>query len=134
MKRILDCRGSDFRQMGREELKQAIRAAEGRTILAETVVTSQPLLPEVSNPEVMKAFGADMILLYLFDCFNPVVNGIESYSIFQPNAAGSEIDENIIQKISLGGRLLDLKEPKTVCGYAVDNLTEYFSKRVFGSF
>jgi hypothetical protein len=35
MKRILDCRGSDFRQMGREELKQAIRAGEGRTILAE---------------------------------------------------------------------------------------------------
>jgi hypothetical protein len=52
MKRILDCRGSDFRQMGKKELKQAVRAAEGRTILAETVVTSQPLLPEVSNPEV----------------------------------------------------------------------------------
>jgi hypothetical protein len=99
MKRILDCRGSDFRQMGREELKQAIRAAEGRTILAETVVTSQPLLPEVSNPEVMKAFGADMILLNMFDCFNPVVNGVDSYSIFQSNAAGSEVDEKIIQKI-----------------------------------
>lgn len=99
MKRILDCRGSDFRQMGRNELKQAIRAAEGRTILAETVVTSQPLLPEVSNPEVMKAFGADMILLNMFDCFNPVVNGVESHSIFQPNAEGSEVDENIIQKI-----------------------------------
>ncbi|MDR7077293.1 hypothetical protein J2Y03_002317 [Neobacillus niacini] len=99
MKRILDCRGSDFRQMGRKELKQAIRAAEGRTILAETVVTSQPLLPEVSNPEVMKAFGADMILLNMFDCFNPVVNGVESYSIFQPNATDSEVDEKIIQKI-----------------------------------
>jgi hypothetical protein len=99
MKRILDCRGSDFRQMGRKELKQAIRAAEGRTIMAETVVTSQPLLPEVSNPEVMKAFGADMILLNMFDCFNPVVNGVESYSIFQSNAAGSEVDEKIIQKI-----------------------------------
>ncbi|WHZ05826.1 haloacid dehalogenase-like hydrolase [Neobacillus sp. YX16] len=98
MKRILDCRGSDFRQMGREELKQAIRAAEGRTIMAETVVTSQPLLPEVSNPEVMKAFGADMILLNMFDCFKPVVNGVESYSIFQSNAAGS-VDEKIIQKI-----------------------------------
>jgi hypothetical protein len=61
VKRILDCRGSDLRQMGKKELKQAILAAEGRTIIAETVVTSQPLLPEVSNPEVMKAFGADMI-------------------------------------------------------------------------
>jgi hypothetical protein len=99
MKRILDCRGSDFRQISREELKQAIRAAEGRTIMAETVVTSQPLLPEVSNPEVMKAFGADMILLNLFDVMNPKVNGVDSYSIFQPNAAGSEVDENIIRKI-----------------------------------
>ena len=50
MKRILDCRGSDFRQMGRKELKQAIHAAEGRTILAETVVTSQPLLPRGIKP------------------------------------------------------------------------------------
>lgn len=99
LKRILDCRGSDFRQMGKAELKQAIRAAEGRTIMAETVVTSQPLLPEVSNPEVMKAFGADMILLNLFDCFNPKVNGIDSYSIFQPNAVDSDVDDKIIQKI-----------------------------------
>ncbi|MEH7009565.1 haloacid dehalogenase-like hydrolase [Neobacillus niacini] len=99
MKRILDCRGSDFRQMGKAELKQAILAAEGRTIIAETVVTSQPLLPEVSNPEVMKAFGADMILLNMFDVMNPMVQGVESYSIFQPNATGSEADEKIIKRI-----------------------------------
>jgi hypothetical protein len=48
--------------------------------MAETVVTSQPLLPEVSNPEVMRSFGADMILLNMFDDMNPVVNGITNRS------------------------------------------------------
>lgn len=52
MKRILDCRASDFRQMGREELKGAILAAEGRTLIAETVVVSQPLLSEITNDEL----------------------------------------------------------------------------------
>ncbi|MCM3110617.1 haloacid dehalogenase-like hydrolase [Lederbergia lenta] len=84
MKRILDCRGTDFQQMGRKELKQAIFAAEGRTVIAETVVTSQPLLPEISNPEIMKAFGADLILLNVFDVFNPRVEGLHSIDLFHP--------------------------------------------------
>jgi hypothetical protein len=48
--------------------------------MAETVVTSQSLLPEVSNPEVMRAFGADMILLNMFHDMNPVVNRITNRS------------------------------------------------------
>ncbi|WP_050613700.1 DUF7916 family protein [Bacillus testis] len=99
MKRILDCRGSDFMAITKEELKNAIRAAEGRTVIAETVVTSQPLLPEVSNPEIMKAFGADMILLNVFDVFKPHVNGLETANIFQPSLHKEELSEDVIQQV-----------------------------------
>lgn len=99
MKRILDCRASDFRQMDREELKQSILAAEGRTIISENVVTKS-LLPEVSNAELSKAFGADMILLNLLDVFKPSVCGVVEGSTFQPDA-GSEVGSNreVIQRL-----------------------------------
>lgn len=99
MKRILDCRGSDFQNMNKEELKQAILASEGRTVMAETVVSSQPLFPEVSNPEIMKAFGADMILLNVFDVFKPYVEGVESSSVFQPNENENPYDEDVIKTL-----------------------------------
>ncbi|RUT29931.1 haloacid dehalogenase-like hydrolase [Paenibacillus zeisoli] len=99
MKRILDCRASDFVQMNREELKQSILAAEGRTIISENVVTKS-LLPEVSNAELSKAFGADMILLNLFDVFNPGVHGVIAESTFHPNT-GSEAgsDRGVIRRL-----------------------------------
>jgi len=99
MKRILDCRGSDFRQMGKEDLKQAILASEGRTVMAETIVSSQPLFPEVSNPELMKAFGADFILLNVFDVFHPHVKGVVPYSVLQPTENENIADEMVIKTI-----------------------------------
>ena len=99
MKRILDCRGSDFRQMGREDLKRAISASEGRTVMAETIVSSQPLFPEVSNPEMMKAFGADFILLNIFDVFQPHVKGVVPYSVLQPSEHDNIADEMVIKTI-----------------------------------
>ena len=82
MKRILDCRASDFEKMGKDELKQAILATEGRTVIAETVAAASPLYPEVTNAEIMKAFGADMILLNVFDVFRPEVKGLTYSSVF----------------------------------------------------
>ena len=37
MKRILDCRSSDFIHMSRQELLDAIAGSEGRTIVYETI-------------------------------------------------------------------------------------------------
>ncbi|WP_042352632.1 DUF7916 family protein [Bacillus massiliigorillae] len=99
MKRILDCRGSDFRRMGKDELKQAILASEGRTVMAETIVSSQPLFPEVSNPEMMKAFGADFILLNIFDVFHPYVKGIKSYNVLHPTEQDETADDSVIKTI-----------------------------------
>lgn len=78
MKRLLDCSASDFRRMNGKELKQSIQAAEGRTIVAEVIGSVAPLYPEVTNAELVAAFGADLILLNMFDVFQPMVNGLDA--------------------------------------------------------
>ncbi|MBP2000927.1 hypothetical protein J2Z69_001970 [Paenibacillus shirakamiensis] len=99
MKRILDCRASDFRNITREELKQSIFATEGRTILSENVVTLS-LLPELSNAELAKAFGADLILLNLFDVFHPHVKGVVAGDAFRPDGdEGPLIDESVVKTL-----------------------------------
>lgn len=77
MKRLLDCTATDFKQMNGQQLKQAIRASEGRVMLSENMVAVQPLYPNITNSELAAAFGADLILLNLFDVFQPHVNGLE---------------------------------------------------------
>lgn len=67
MKRILDCSPSDFARMNGAGLLRAIRRAEGRTIMCEVLWPSAPLVDGVSNAEVAVAFGADLVLLNMFD-------------------------------------------------------------------
>lgn len=75
MKRILDCNASDFQKMDGQDLKQSIRASEGRTMLSEVMTSVAPLYPSVTNAELAASFGADLLLLNLFDVFNPKVEG-----------------------------------------------------------
>jgi hypothetical protein len=67
MKRILDCGPSEFAGMDGAALLEAIRRAEGRTIMCEVLWPSAPLVDGVSNAEVAVAFGADLVLLNMFD-------------------------------------------------------------------
>lgn len=76
MKRLLSCQASEILAMNGKELKQAILASEGRTILTETTVMNGCMLGNITNAEVASAFGSDMILLNGFDCFNPVIPGL----------------------------------------------------------
>jgi hypothetical protein len=76
MKRLLDCTASDFEKMTGQELKQSIRASEGRTIVAEVIGAVTPYYPAVTNAEMAAAFGADLILLNFFDVFNPSLEGL----------------------------------------------------------
>ena len=77
MKRLLNCTTSEALAMNGEELKQSILACEGRTVMTETVVAIPPLLGDLTNAELAVSFGSDMVLLNVFDCNNPVINGIE---------------------------------------------------------
>ncbi len=75
-KRILDCTASDFRSFDKKDLLESIKKAEGRTILAETIGVVQPLLMDITNAELAASMGADLILLNMFDVWDPVVNGL----------------------------------------------------------
>lgn len=77
MKRLLDCSASDFLDMTGQELKQSIKASEGRVIMAETMTSPQPLYPDITNAELAASFGADIVLLNLFDVFEPSVKGLD---------------------------------------------------------
>lgn len=77
MKRLLNCVASDFKSMNGEELKQSIKASEGRVIVSEVIGSCDPLCHGLSNAELAAAFGADIILLNLFDVFHPHIQGVD---------------------------------------------------------
>jgi hypothetical protein len=98
VKRLLDCTASDFQRMNGQDLKQSIRASEGRVMLSETMTSVAPLYPSVTNPELAAAFGADLLLLNLFDVFHPSVQG-----------CNCDENESIVQKVKeLTGRPVGL--------------------------
>jgi hypothetical protein len=67
LKRILDCGPADFQEMDGGTLLEAVRRSEGRTILCEVLWPAPPLVDGVSNAGVAVAFGADLVLLNMFD-------------------------------------------------------------------
>lgn len=77
MKRLLDCSASDFIRMTGQELKRSVMASEGRVVMAETMAVPEPLYPDITNAELAASFGADIILLNVFDVFNPDVRGLD---------------------------------------------------------
>ena len=75
-RRMLDCRASDFAQMDKRGLLEAIGASEGRVLACETVGVYMPMLGDVTNAEFVAAMGADILLLNLFDVQHPVINAL----------------------------------------------------------
>ena len=76
MKRILDCRASDFRNATRQELLHSIASSEGRTLACETIGAIQPMLGDVTNAEFVAAMGADIVLLNMFDVQKPLIRAL----------------------------------------------------------
>lgn len=75
-KRLLNCYASDFIKMDRKTLKAAIKASEGRTILSENIVSTSAS-PGLTNSEIARSVGADLVLLNGLDLQNPKVNGLD---------------------------------------------------------
>lgn len=73
MTRLLDLAGAELAALRAGELIEAVRASEGRVLLAEVVAGSPPLLSGCSNPELACAQGADLVCLNLFD---PTSDGV----------------------------------------------------------
>ncbi|UJL47377.1 haloacid dehalogenase-like hydrolase [Virgibacillus sp. NKC19-16] len=76
MKRLLNCTATDFAQMNGTQLRQAIEASEGRVMLSEVICASTPLYPGLTNAEYAASFGADMMLLNLFNVEHPKIEGL----------------------------------------------------------
>ena len=76
MKRLLSCTSSEMLKMDGQELKQAILASEGRTVMTETVVAIEPLLGDLTNAELAVSFGSDMVLL---NCLIVIIQKSKGY-------------------------------------------------------
>lgn len=78
VKRFISANASDILNMTPAELKQSIKASEGRVILSENVAFKESYIGDVTNSEIACAFGADLILLNGIDMLNPVVLGLNN--------------------------------------------------------
>ncbi|MBC9826425.1 haloacid dehalogenase-like hydrolase [Carnobacterium inhibens] len=76
-KRFISANSSEILEMTASELKQSIRASEGRIVMSENVVTREPFIEDITNAEIARAFGADLILLNGIDVLNPKVSGLD---------------------------------------------------------
>lgn len=77
MKRYLDVCASDIEKMSNADLLTSIKACEGRVLISEVIAAFPPVLGDVSNPELACAFGADIILVNMYDVDKPFFFGIE---------------------------------------------------------
>jgi hypothetical protein len=75
--RMLDLRPAQLIKLNGKELMDSIRASEGRTVACEIVCPVMPLFYDVTNAELAAAFGADMIILNLYDVLEPYIFGIK---------------------------------------------------------
>lgn len=76
-KRLISANASEILQMTAAELKQSIKASEGRVILSENVAPRESFIGDITNSEIARAFGADLILLNCVDVLNPEIFGLE---------------------------------------------------------
>ena len=77
MKRLISANPSEILNMTAQELKQSIQASEGRVVLSENVVIRETFVGDITNAEIARAFGADMILLNCLDVFHPEICGLD---------------------------------------------------------
>lgn len=91
VKRLISANASDLLSMTAAELKQSIKASEGRTILSENVAVREPLVGDITNSEIARAFGADLILLNGVDVLNLKIEGLTLES--------EDEEENEIKKL-----------------------------------
>jgi hypothetical protein len=73
MTRLLSLHGDALASLRGDELIEAIRASDGRTLLVELIAPAPAFLGEgmPSNLELVAAFGADLLCLNMFDPHDP---------------------------------------------------------------
>lgn len=129
--RILDAIGPSLANANRKDLLAAIRKTAGRTVVAETVTFKAPLIDGVTNAELLKSLGADMVNINHYNHEMPMMPGLVStpvglgqwnhaWSGSEGSVPAANIVEDCIQDyiLQLGfGRTL--KEVKELVGIPV---------------
>ena len=85
MKRLISAKASEIMTMDKDKLKASISASEGRVICSENMIIYKPLCDVLTNAEIDKAFGADMILLNFFDVYSPYIAGLNDGNDSDPD-------------------------------------------------
>ncbi|RND76462.1 hypothetical protein FAM18168_02640 [Lacticaseibacillus paracasei] len=75
VKRLLSASTSEVMTFDGQQLKESIKASEGRIIVSENIVT-QENLDSITTAEIAAAFGADMILCNRLDVDDPKIFGL----------------------------------------------------------
>jgi len=75
-KRVLDLLPAELASLSAKELLQAVAGSEGRVLAAETIGITPPLLSDVTNAEFAASMGADLLLLNMFDVWEPRIVGL----------------------------------------------------------
>ncbi|AWZ39121.1 DUF7916 family protein [Ligilactobacillus murinus] len=78
VKRLISADTSEVLQMSAQELKQSIKASEGRVVLSENFAPRECFVEDITNSEVASAFGADLLLLNGVDVFEPKISGLKA--------------------------------------------------------
>jgi len=93
-----------------QELFEAIKMSEGRTIFAVARNRGPNICDGVSNHEMCAAFGADIVALGLYDPHNPYFPGLPSKEIVEP-------DDTILAQVQADlGRGWTLREVRELIG------------------
>lgn len=77
VKRLISANCSEVLSMNSDELKQSIKSSEGRVILSENFASRESFIGDITNSEIARAFGADLVLLNGLDVLNPDIFGLQ---------------------------------------------------------
>lgn len=76
--KFLEDVGRKLTSATRSEMVAAIRSASGRVIIGETVTFKQSTIDGVTNAELLKSWGCDMVTINHYNVDFPMIPGIES--------------------------------------------------------
>lgn len=79
-KRILNMTPTELTHLSKKDFISAIAGSEGRVLASETIGLIPPLLTDVTNAEFAASLGADLILLNMFDVWNPIIHSLPDVS------------------------------------------------------
>lgn len=109
LKRLISSNASELTSYSAKELKQSIKASEGRTVCAENVAVREAFIGDITGAEIAAAFGADLILLNGVDVLNPALAGIKDQANFVnelKNLVGRPIGVNL-EPIDPDAKMMD---------------------------